>query len=232
MRLPALAALVAATLLAGCDAPPMVQHGPSGPGAEVGTAPPGFQCPVAGTTIDFGDGRRHSYRGTDPSDPFICIAVTERGVTQHRLGNWFILPTPDVASIRHGFAPLFPLEPGRSADFIFEAFGPAGNRVMFRNNWRVVGQRTARISGVDRQVLVLECEVSTAMGGHYAVRWTYAWDIEARSIVAGNIRVLRGADYSRNWAAAAIEVPGMPGASGELLPAGLAAPPSDLAVPR
>jgi hypothetical protein len=195
-------AMAAAVLpvLAGCAAQP------TGPGAMPGSAPPGFQCPAAGTVIQHPT-RTYQYTGPSPSDPFTCLTVNPgTGRTTGFLGNLMPTPSVDQSHVRAGLARLFPLQPGSSTSFLYEVSTADGRLFDFNASWRVTGQQTLEIAGQQRNVLVLEHTTSSARPG-YAVRWTYYYDTQARALIGGDPQILQGTSDAQPWRALSITVP-------------------------
>jgi hypothetical protein len=136
---PALAAVLGALALAGC------QQGPSP--AQMGAImqpPPGFRCPATGTTVRGDDGRVIVSAGTSPSDPEICVSsltVAGQERTVHALFNIAALSqyTPGVE--RQQLRGLFPFAPGNRASWQTHNF--------YGEAWQVtvtiVGQETITI---------------------------------------------------------------------------------------
>lgn len=44
-----------------------------------------YRCPAPGTVVERSDGSRIAYRGTDPSDPLVCLTTTGQRLV---FGNW------------------------------------------------------------------------------------------------------------------------------------------------
>ncbi|WP_237216327.1 hypothetical protein [Falsiroseomonas oryziterrae] len=191
---------VTAALLAGCAAP-------DGGGTQAGAAPPGFACPPTGTVIAFADGRRLTYGGAATGDPFVCEARRADGGTARMLANHFEVPLQDEANIRRGMAALFPLRSGSSTSFVRDRRTADGALVRFSESWRVLREGSAEIGGVTRSVLLIEHAEEIPQIGGYSGVWTYLYDTEARAIVGGDLRVIRGVNRAPNWRAASVSVP-------------------------
>jgi len=182
-----LLATMALAALAGCA------QAPAGPGSTLGTAPPGFQCPPAGTSIVTSDGRNISYTGTAAGDPFTCTGGTTTSGSQSWLANFYPVPTEDESTLRRNLAALWPLEPGKSISFTRQIGAPNG---------------ALPVAGTERQVLVIENSENMPRIGGYSGVWTLYYDLQARAFVGGDLQVLRGFNEARNWRATSITVPG------------------------
>ncbi len=196
-----LLATVATLALAACA------QGPAGPGATLGSAPPGFQCPPAGTNIVTSDGRNITYGGAAAGDPFTCTGTTMRGA-QSWLANLYSVPTTDEDTLRRNMAGLWPLEPGKSISFTRQIGSPDGALAFINTGWHVLGQQSMPIAGSERQVLVIENSENMPRIGGYSGVWTLYYDLQARAVVGGDLRVLRGINSAQNWRATSITVPG------------------------
>lgn len=185
-------------------------QGPAGPGATLGTAPPGFQCPTPGTAIVTSDGRNITYGGAAPGDPFTCTGSTIAGGPQAWLANLYPVPTEDEATLRRNLAALWPLEPGKSITFTRQIGGTAGALAFITTGWHVLGQQTLPIAGRPRQVLVIENSENMPNISGYSGVWTLYYDLQVRALVGGDLRVLRGFNQAQNWRAVSITVPGAP----------------------
>jgi hypothetical protein len=192
-------AAMALPVLAGCAQP-------TGPGATPGTAPPGFQCPPAGTVIAH-PSRTYQYTGPAANDPFTCVAVNQAtGESTRFLANLEPSPWVDQVHVRAGMARLFPLEVGSNTYFLYEISTPDGRLINFNSSWRVMGQQTMDIAGQPRNVLVMEHTNTTARPG-YGVRWIYYYDTQARALVGGDPTILQGNSDVSPWRAVGITVP-------------------------
>ncbi|WP_270937409.1 hypothetical protein [Falsiroseomonas oryzae] len=194
-------AVLAVAGLAGCAA------GPQGPGLAAGQAPPGFQCPAAGTTIQTDGGQVVRYAGTSPTDPFVCLVADGRGGTFESLAGWVDLPTPSFANVRSNLGRLWPLAPGQATSYEHEVSAADGQLVAFNTSWRVTGAGVMDVSGLQRQVLTIESVNTTVMPG-YQELWTFAYDAGARAMIAAQRVVQRGTPNSTGWTAINITVPG------------------------
>ncbi|MGG5819843.1 hypothetical protein [Falsiroseomonas sp. HW251] len=194
-------ATLGVAMLAGC-APQQ-----TGPALPMGAAPPGFQCPAAGTQIVGSDGTVTQFTGVSPSDPFACTMNTNSG-PQTRLANIYPLPVPEEAALRNGMARLWPLEPGKSTNFIREISGQAGALGWINETWHVLGQQTLVVANQPRQVMVMENIQSMPYIQGYAGQWTLYYDIQARAFVGGDLRVIRGINNTPSWRATSITTPG------------------------
>lgn len=198
----ALLASIPLAALAGCA------QGPAGPGAALGTAPQGFQCPPAGTTIVTSDGRTITYGGAASGDPFTCTGSTTAGGQQAWLANFYPVPTEDEATLRRNLATLWPLEPGRSVSFTRQIRASNGALAFVTTGWHVLGPRTLPVAGQQRQVLVIEHSENVPTMSGYSGIWTLYYDLQARAFVGGDLQVLRGFNSAQNWRATSITVPG------------------------
>jgi hypothetical protein len=197
-----LLATVAIAALAGCA------QGPAGPGGTIGTAPPGFACPPAGTNIVTSDGRNITYTGAAAGDPFTCTGTTVAGGGQSWLANFYPVPTEDESTLRRNLATLWPLEAGKTISFTRQIGAPNGALAFINTGWHVLGQQSMVIAGAPRQVLVIENSETMPRLGGYAGVWTLYYDTQARAMVGGDLRVLRGTNTAQNWRATSITVPG------------------------
>jgi len=197
-----LLATVALVALAGCATRPI------GPGSTLGTAPPGFQCPPAGTNIVTADGRNITYTGVAAGDPFTCVGNTIASGGQSWLANFYPVPTEDEGTLRRNLAALWPLEPGKSISFMRQIGAPNGALAFISTGWHVLGQRTLPVAGTERQVLVIENSENMPRIGGYSGVWTLYYDLQARAFVGGDLHVLRGFNEAQNWRATSITVPG------------------------
>ncbi|PWS35150.1 hypothetical protein DFH01_22845 [Falsiroseomonas bella] len=195
-------AIAAVAMLAGC-----AQQGPAGPGATLGTAPPGFACPPAGTNVVRSDGGNITYSGAVPGDPFAC-AGSLNGAPQNWLANYYPVPTTDEASLRRGMAALWPLEPGKSVNFSRQIGSPDGQLLFVNTTWHVLGPSTLDVGDRSIPVLVLEQHENVPRMGGYAGVWTLYYDPASRNFVGGDHRVLRGFSNARNWRVTSLTVPG------------------------
>ena len=133
---------VLALLLAACNPQ-------AGPGPVTAAPPvPGFACPPAGTVVAFDDGVRSRHLPPDAGDATICVTLRQDG--SERRNHFGVIPPgqPWSADFRAGLAPLFPLAPGRRAEFTFRDFsGATGQQDTFREVWEVTGEERLRIGG-------------------------------------------------------------------------------------
>jgi hypothetical protein len=194
-------AIAALAVLAGC-----AQQGTSGPGATLGTAPTGFQCPPAGTTLTRSDGANIRYTGAALGDPFTC-AGTLNGAPQAWLANYHPVPTTDEASLRRGMAGLWPLEPGKSVNFSRQISSPDGRLTFVNTTWHVLGPSTLDVGGRSIPVLVLEQHENVPQMRGYSGVWTRYYDPASRSFVGGDLTVLRGFNRAPNWRVTSLTVP-------------------------
>lgn len=106
--------------------------------------PPGFRCPLAGTTVRGDDGRMIVYAGASESDPEMCVyALTVSGQerTVHALFNISTLSQYTPGQERVQLRGLFPFAPGRVATWQTHNF--------YGEAWQVtvtiVGQETVTV---------------------------------------------------------------------------------------
>ena len=202
-------ALVATVAVGACQTDPNAARPVAGGVAAAGSvaaAPQGFQCPPAGTRITFGTGVR-VHRGSDPSDPFVCLATGANGRDERFLGNLVLLPTSDDVAHRRALAQLLPPTPGKTVDFTYASVNAQGATFTSRWTYRVAGSRTMTIAGTDREVILIERDMQNPNWTGYFATWTFYYDPASRSILGGDIRVLRGEDRSTNWRASGVELP-------------------------
>jgi hypothetical protein len=181
---------------------------PAGPGATLGTAPPDFRCPPAGTNIVTSDGRNITYGGAAAGDPFTCTGTTSAGGGQSWLANFYPVPTEDEATLRRNLAALWPLGPGKAISFTRQIGSPNGALAFVTTGWHVLGQRALPVAGTERQVLVIENSENMPRIGGYSGVWTLFYDLQARAFVGGDLQVLRGSNTAQNWRATGVTVPG------------------------
>jgi hypothetical protein len=179
----------------------------AGPSLPMGAAPQGFQCPAPGTQIVSSDGSVTQWTGVSPTDPFACTVNTNRG-PQTRLANIYTLPMPEESALRNGIARLWPLQPGKTTNFIREVSGDAGALAWINETWHVLGQQALVVANQPRQVLVIENIQSMPYVQGYAGQWTLYYDTQARVFVGGDLRVIRGVNNTPSWRATSITVPG------------------------
>lgn len=173
------------------------------------TVPAGFECPPSGTVVQFGANRRR-YTGSDPADPLVCnFTATNAGreTSGQMLANLVFLPTQDDAVIRAGLAQLWPLTPGKRVSYTHNARNNDGSNFQLRQDLRVVGTRRMSIAGAERDVIVIENDRQNPNWTGYFVTWTFYYDPESRSMLGGDINVVRGSDRSTNWRASGVTLP-------------------------
>jgi hypothetical protein len=202
----------AALTLAACQGDTVGQRPSTGGSPVVGAsaaAPEGFACPVPGTTISINGGTPWRYTGTDPADPFVCLAVAPQGDTRRRLAAWTDLSTASDAAQRAGFAQLWPMAAGRQAEWTWSWRSLQGNTVTIRDRYRILEKRVETVAGREREVFVIERNETHIPAGNFERVWTFWYDPEARLVVRSRMQVVRGPGDNRfDWTATAISVPG------------------------
>ena len=209
MRIRLLAALAGACALMGCQTD-------GGGAVPVATTPaawsvPGgailaFRCPAAGTAIAFTNGAL-TYRGADPADPVVCLATNAAGQEQRRLYDFWQLPIEGEASLRLGFASLWPLRPGGSASYTFIGRSQSNNTHRYAESWRVVGTETLLVGESSRNTVVLERRQEGMLGNNFLGTDTFWWDIETGAFLKRDVGVTRDRSSARPFEAVSITTP-------------------------
>ena len=186
MRLPALAAALAA-LLSACAPQPMV-GALGGPAVE-------FRCPKPGTRAAFSSGRPVVYTGADPADALICLGTNPDGTPFRRVANHFTVTPGTEASIRAGLAPLFPLAPGKTVDFGYiQGYSNDPTKTgQYQEKWTVIGPDTAKVGETDTPTILVTRQVTNhAQYGMIAYRWKLWLDPATGIWVKGEPEFLQG----------------------------------------
>ena len=212
MRIRLLTLLAGAWALAGCQtdgdgAAPVVAT-PAAWSVPGGASLP-FRCPAAGTAIEFTNGAL-TYRGADPADPadpVVCLATNAAGQEQRRLYDFWILPIEDEGSLRRGFAPLWPLAPGRSASYTFIGRTERQTTSRYTETWRVLRTETLEIGGSPRNTVVLQRRQEGMLGNNFLGTDTFWFDIEAGAFVKRDVGVTRDRSSGRPYEALSIAMP-------------------------
>jgi hypothetical protein len=209
MRIRVLAALAGACALMGCQtdgggAAPVART-PAAWSVPGGASLP-FRCPAAGTAIEFTNGAL-TYSGVDPADPVVCLATNAAGQEQRRLYDFWILPIEDEAGLRRGFAALWPLTPGRRADFTFIGRSQSNNTHRYAESWRVLGTETLRVGESSRNTVVLERRQEGMLGNNFLGIDTFWFDIEIGAFLKRDVGVTRDRSGGRPFEALAITTP-------------------------
>ncbi len=187
-------------LLLGCEA----ANDRSG---QASAPPEGFACPAAGTRVTFTDGATITFRGPDPADAAVCIVSTTTNPAQQRLLNFWTLPATDAPSLRRGLSALWPLAPGKTANFSHVGRTNDGQTFLFREAWRV--DRTERISiaGAARDVLVITRTQEGQTPNNHLSTTTFRYDPATRIFLSSSIEVMRGSTSARPFEVTRIENP-------------------------
>lgn len=209
MRIRVLAVFAGACALMGCQTD-------GGGGAPVATAaaawsvPAGaslsFRCPAAGTVIEFTNGAL-TYRGADPSDPVVCLATNAAGQEQRRLYEFWQLPIEDEASLRRGFAALWPLTPGGGASYSFIGHTQRQTSSRYADSWRVLRTETLEIGGSPRNTAVLQRRQEGMLGNNFLRTDTFWFDIEIGAFLKRDVGVTRDRSGGRPFEALSITTP-------------------------
>ncbi len=209
MRIRLLTLLAGAWALAGCQ----TDGGGAAPVAATpaawsvpGGASLAFRCPAAGTAIEFTNGAL-TYRGADPTDPVVCLATNAAGQEQRRLYDFWILPIEDEASLRRGFAALWPLTPGGGASYSFIGHTQRHTSSRYMESWRVLRTETLEIGGSPRNTVVLQRRQEGMLGNNFLGTDTFWFDIEAGAFVKRDVGVTRDRSSGRPYEALSIAIP-------------------------
>jgi hypothetical protein len=147
------------------------------------------------------------FRGADSADPTICLATNASGQQQRRLRNFFLLPLEDEPSVRNGLAALWPLSPGRTANFTFIGRTQDQSTFRYAERWSVERQETVTIGGTQRSVFVLTRTQEGMFNNNYLGTETYWLDAETQTWLKRTVAVTRGRAAGSNWEAQSIVVP-------------------------
>ena len=209
MRNRVLAALAGACALMGCQ----TDGGGAAPVATTTAAwsvPGGaslpFRCPAVGTVIEFTNGAL-TYRGADASDPVVCLATNAAGQDQRRLYDVWQLPIEDEASLRPGFAALWPLRPGSGASYTFIGHTQRHTSSRYLESWRVLRTETLEIGGSPRNTVVLQRRQEGMLGNNFLGTDTFWFDIEIGAFLKRDVGVTRDRSGGRPFEALAITTP-------------------------
>jgi hypothetical protein len=209
MRIRGLAALVGACALMGCQtdgggAAPVART-PAAWSVPGGASLP-FRCPASGTAIEFTNGAL-TYSGADPTDPVVCLATNAAGQEQRRLYDVWILPIEDEASLRGGFAALWPLTPGGGASYSFIGRTQRHTSSRYLESWRVLRTETLEIGGSPRNAVVLQRRQEGTLGNNFLGTDTFWFDIEIGAFLKRDVGVTRDRSGGRPFEALAITTP-------------------------
>jgi hypothetical protein len=209
MRIRMLAVVAGACALMGCqtdgDGPAPVATTPA-VWSVPGGASLSFRCPAAGTVIEFTNGAL-TYRGTDASDPVVCLATNAAGQDQRRLYDVWQLPIDDEASLRRGFAALWPLSPGGGASYSFIGHTQRNTNSRYLESWRVLRTETLEIGDSPRNTVVLQRRQEGMLGNNFLGTDTFWWDIETGAFLKRDVGVTRDRSSGRPFEALSITMP-------------------------
>ena len=202
------ACVVAAAVLAGCTAPPpavLLAAGPQGPAIP-------FRCPKPGTAVFYGRSSQPvTFADADPADPLVCLGALPGRSQVRRIANYMVAPSSQERAIRDGMAPLFPIVPGKTAEFRY--LGTYSNeRTLtgeFIERWTTDGSETVQVDGKPVQAVLFTREVSNLQRyGSAATRWRLWYDPGTGVWVRGEPTMLRGETFNaRPFQAARVTVP-------------------------
>lgn len=130
-------------------------------------APVAFECPRAGTTVEYTDGGRTVWGGVDPTDPVVCLA--RQGNNDRRLlyAFWRLPFTHhgSEAATRTGLGQLWPAAAGRTVTYDLFLQRQGGGDDPYRETWRVIGIEPITVRAGTYNALVIE-RVQDGRGGN------------------------------------------------------------------
>jgi hypothetical protein len=98
-----------------------------------------YRCPAPGTVVERSDGSRVAYRGTDPTDPLVCLTTTGQRLV---FGNWNA-GSPIYRSGKAGLARLMNAaatgQTGGQVQVDYFTPGRDHNSVHVLETWRIGG---------------------------------------------------------------------------------------------
>ncbi len=199
-----------AVLLAGCMTGPI----PIGaiPISAADNAPTiGFQCPKPGTAVTYGASSLPvTSAGADPADPLVCLGSGARGAPLRRVANLIEPPPGQERAIRDGLAPLFPIVPGKTAQFgYFQGYRNERTATgQFMEAWTTVGPDTLQIGGKPVPTIVFTRGIENNQRyGTLGIRWRLWFAPESGVWVRGEPTLLRGDANPRPFVATSLLVP-------------------------
>ena len=197
---------IMAASLCGCaaSAPPVVA-------SSSGMTPVAFHCPKPGATATVGTSRLPiSFDGADPADPLVCLGKFQNGTAFRRIANLLTPPPGQDRAIRDGIAPLFPIVPGKTAEFSYFQ-GYTNDRFktgQFVERWATLGPETLTIAGQPVQTIVFTREVENSQTyGSLGINSRLWFAPDAGVWVRGDTTVVRGQSNARSFVVTKLTTP-------------------------
>jgi hypothetical protein len=151
-------------------------------------------CPKAGTVVDRTEGdvtMTTTYRGSDPSDPAICLSTTN-GKEQRILYGVYLLT--DQTGRFDGRSKLDQLFSGKAKEVSFTSTLPtvSQNISIYFDKWTRLDPQSMVIAGRTVNALVFQRTISGQSGNAFSARFTYFYDPVTAVWVKRNETVWRG----------------------------------------
>ncbi len=155
---------------------------------------PMIGCPKAGTVVERTEGdfsMTTTYRGSDPSDPAICLSTTN-GKDQRIL--YGIYPITDRTGKFDGRAKLDQLFSGKAKEVSFTVSLPTVQQgiSLYYEKWTRLDPQATMVGGRTVNALVFQRTISGQSGNAFSARFTYYYDPATAVWVKRNETVWRG----------------------------------------
>lgn len=163
----------------------------------------GFRCPANGTIVHLNTGGRFHHRGSDSIDPSTCTLTSANGTQVRRLFDLVSLPNENEATYRRSMSALWPLEVGKTANFIV-----SGRNHQTRESWRVLRREALGLRSGSRDTFVLEQTFQGMFGDTSVVTFTIWVDVQTGAQLKRDMRIVQGSGPGfAPYEAVRIEIP-------------------------